>query len=66
MVLGLYYHDCLLMLPEEVRLIWRSPRSLSTGFYLAIRYGFFLQITLTLKCVIQLASDAGINLTADG
>ena len=54
------------MLPEEVRLIWTSPRSLSTGFYLVIRYGFFLQITLTLKCSVQLASDAGINLTANG
>ncbi|KAM5539266.1 hypothetical protein V8D89_007139 [Ganoderma adspersum] len=62
----LYYYDYVLMLPDEVRLIWRTPRNLSTSFYLSIRYGFFVQITLTLMCIIQSAGDAGLRLTADG
>ncbi len=54
------------MLSEEVHLVWRYPWNLATSFYLAIRYGFFLQIFLTLIADVQSASGAGANLTADG
>ena len=54
------------MLPAEVRLIWRFPGNLSTYFYLAIRYGFLLQITITLTCIMQPATDVGFTLTVDG
>lgn len=43
---GLLYYDYFLTFPSEVQLIWRCRWSPATGFFLAIRYGALLVITL--------------------
>ncbi|KAI0749285.1 hypothetical protein C8Q80DRAFT_1161066 [Daedaleopsis nitida] len=45
----LFYYDYLLTLPTEVRMVWGQRRlTLQSFFYLAIRYGCFVQITGTM------------------
>ena len=62
----MYYYDYILTLPAEVDLVWRIPQNLATSFFLAIRYGFFLQMTIRLVRNMQSANDSALNLTAEG
>ena len=54
---GLLWYDYILMLAVEVRLIWRAPLNLASAFYLCIRYGFMLQIGLTMLHNFHRAKD---------
>ncbi|KAM5539233.1 hypothetical protein V8D89_007106 [Ganoderma adspersum] len=62
----LYYYDYILTLPAEIGLVWGSPQNLATSFFLAIRYGFFLQMTLRLVRNMQPANTSALNLTVEG
>ncbi|KAI0635527.1 hypothetical protein C8Q77DRAFT_1155324 [Trametes polyzona] len=59
----LLYYDYLLTFPSEIHLIWQSRWSKAAGFYLAIRYGALLVITLGLFHVFfpSTHSDAGMT-----
>ena len=54
---GLLWYDYILMLAVEVRLIWRAPLNLASAFYLCIRYGFMLQIGVTMLHNFHRAKD---------
>ncbi|KAI0661854.1 hypothetical protein C8Q70DRAFT_1052155 [Cubamyces menziesii] len=44
----LLYYDYLLTMQSEVRLVWRTPWSLATTFYIFIRYGIIIVTTLAI------------------
>ncbi|KAH9885785.1 hypothetical protein C8Q73DRAFT_295511 [Cubamyces lactineus] len=45
---ALLYYDYLLTMQSEVRLVWKTPWSLATTFYILIRYGTIIVTTLAL------------------
>ena len=62
---GLYYYDTVLMFPTEVRLIWRHPPNVASLFYLAIRWSFFFQISLTIFHDVHFTRQAGPTLSSE-
>lgn len=61
--LGLFFYDYILLLPSEIRVVWGAPINLASTFYLSIRYGFFLQIVITLLQQLHISPTAGPDLS---
>ncbi|KAI0351731.1 hypothetical protein OH77DRAFT_1523855 [Trametes cingulata] len=58
------FYDFLLTLESEVRIVWYSPRTLGKVFFLAIRYGFLLDISLVLFYTLRITPNSGPSMTS--
>ncbi|KAI0366146.1 hypothetical protein BV20DRAFT_952929, partial [Pilatotrama ljubarskyi] len=58
------YYDYLLTLESEIRIVWYSPRSLGKAFFLAIRYGFLLDVSLVLIYTLRVTPGSGPAMTS--
>ena len=57
--IGLLYYDHILTLSTEVALIWQRPFNLASTYYLLIRYGFIVEVTIMMFHTLHLVKDAG-------
>ncbi|KAI0649492.1 hypothetical protein C8Q79DRAFT_904019, partial [Trametes meyenii] len=64
--LGLLYYDYIITLHTEMRLVWHSPLSFGKVFFLLIRYGFIVDMSLVLFYTVRLSPGAGPALTVMG
>ncbi|KAI0671373.1 hypothetical protein C8Q78DRAFT_973091 [Trametes maxima] len=63
-VASLLYYDYVITLHTEIRLVWCAPLSSGKLFFLLIRYGFIVDVSLVLFYTVRLTSSSGLILTA--